>query len=238
VTKPRAGSLLVAAFGSAKSQPKVDQGWVSRCYGQCQSAPVATIAAEGYGAQAFATLIVPAVPWGPTRAVEAISLGSLGGDGWGSAQGPDRLGRRTGIRHCEGGFSIVSGNSLDIVLVGDYGSRLSSKSLSALGETAWVRLVDGGPARAGLIRGRALEIKGHLGFISETTATYCSIEFQKGCVEVTVSGTNRFDLAFQRPADRVVVNGAGFDLNRRVRSVLVEDDGSGWQLRRPQFGRI
>jgi hypothetical protein len=236
VTKPRIGDLAITAFGTAELRTKVEQGWVSHCYGQCQPAPVATIMADGNGTQEFATIITPSVPWGPTRAVEAISL--RGADGGGAAVSLDGLARRNFFRRCEGGFSVVSGNSLDVVLVGDQGNRLSSKSLSAEAEMAWSRWVDGRPARAGLIRGRALEVKGHLGFKTESMITYCSIEFQKSCLEIGLRGATRFDLTFHQPADRVVINGLSLDLNPGMHSAVFEDDGSGWQLRLTQFGGI
>jgi hypothetical protein len=47
---------------------KVTEGWVSTCYAQCASAPVALFEAEGEGTQEFLTLIFP----GALEQVEAV----------------------------------------------------------------------------------------------------------------------------------------------------------------------
>lgn len=204
--------LILASFGTTASQAEVKQSWISRCYGQCQSAPMASITATGKGIQSFATLIVPT-----------------------SAQKPVRYSRQAVSPLGEGGFKLSLGNTQDTILIGDQASKLGSGFLSAIGAWAWLRVLGGKALNAGLVCGQELEIQGCLEFVSKTVVNHCSVEFRKDWLEISLSGTDKFDLVFQSPINRVVINGVSFPIERRVRRASFEQDANGWQLKLAQL---
>ncbi len=212
VSGPNDTGLILSAFGSTALLAEVKQGWVSHCYGQRHLAPVASLTASGKGKQSFATLILPA------KASKNINY---------SRQTVSPLG--------EGGFKISTGNAQDIVLIGDEASRLSSGVLSSSGALAWLRILDGTPLQAGLVCGQGLEIQGCLEFASRTVANYFSLEFRKDWLEVSLNGTDRFDLVFHSPFNRVVIDGVGFLIERRARRMSFEKEATGWQLKLAQL---
>lgn len=212
VSGPNGAGLILSAFGTTAPIAEVKQSWVSQCYGQRQLAPTASLTASGKGRQSFATLILPA------KASKKINY---------SRQAVSALG--------EGGFKISTGNAHDIVLIGDQASRLSSGVLSSSGALAWLRVLDGTPVHAGLIGGQQLEIQGCLEFASRTFANYCSLEFRQDWLEVTINGTDKFDLVFHSQFNRVVINGVGFLIERKVRRASFEREATSWQLKLAQL---
>lgn len=212
VLGPNNAGLILSSFGTTAPQAELKQVWISRCYGQRQGAPRASFSATGKGRQSFATLILP------TSATKKINY---------SQQRVSPLG--------EGGFRISTGNTRDIVLIGDQASQLKSECLSVSGALAWVRILGSNPLQAGLICGQELEIQGCLGFSSRTVVNFCSMEFRKDWLELSLSGTDKFDLVFQTPLNRVVINGIGFLIERRVRRASFEREATGWQLKLAQL---
>jgi len=79
-------------------------------------------------------------------------------------------------------------------------------------------------------------VSGRLLFASPVVLRYCGIELRKDWVEISVYGTKKFDLKLRGPAPRVVINGKGFLLDRRTRSVSFENGGEGWRLKMAQLG--
>ncbi|HWP43369.1 MAG TPA: alginate lyase family protein, partial [Blastocatellia bacterium] len=57
VTAPDGDRLSITISGQASLRARVTQGWVSRCYGHREPAPVVVFEAEGEGPQEFITLI-------------------------------------------------------------------------------------------------------------------------------------------------------------------------------------
>lgn len=209
---PGGEGLTLVSFGSSDLNTTVKKSWISRCYGQCQLSPMATFAAEGKGTQSFASLIIPNSARKPIN-VSQLTVSDLG----------------------EGSFSIAHGKSQDIILLGDQASQLGSGFLAATGALAWLRVVGGHPAHAGLITGQEILIRGCLEFRSPIVINQCSIEFQKEWIELTVNGTNRFELTLHSPISRVVINGASFSLERRTRRAVFEMDGNDWRLKLAQL---
>ncbi len=212
VSGPNGAGLILSAFGTIAPLAEVKQSWVSHCYGKRQSAPMASLTASGKGRQSFATLILPA------KASKNINY---------SRQAVSPLG--------EGGFKISTGNTQDTVLIGDQASRLSSGVLSSSGALAWLRVLGGVPLHAGLVCGQGLEIQGCLEFASRTVVNHCSLEFRKDWLEVSINGTDKFDLVFHSPFNRVVINGTVFLIERRVRRASFERGATGWQLKLAQL---
>ncbi|HQR31407.1 MAG TPA: alginate lyase family protein [Blastocatellia bacterium] len=204
--------LILSSLGTAALQADVKQNWISRCYGQCQSAPMASITTAGKGTQSFATLIVPT-----------------------SAQKPVNYSRQSVSPLGEGGFKLSLGNTLDTILIGDQASKLGSGFLSATGALAWLRVLGGKALHAGLVCGQRLEIQGCLEFVSKTVVNHCSVEFRKDWLELSLNGTDKFDLVFHSPVSRVVINGVSFSIERRVRRASFEQEANGWQLKLAQL---
>ncbi len=55
------------------------------------------------------------------------------------------------------------------------------------------------------------------------------MEFQKEWIEISLNGTNQFELILHSPVSRVVINGASFQLERRTRRAAFEEDENGWR---------
>ncbi len=215
VIKPGGGNLTIAAFGSAELQAQINDDWISRCYGRRESAPSATLSAEGIGAQEFGVIFVP------------------------KADGQEiNIGRLVVSERGEGCFGIQTGQSRDVILLGDQASQLRSDSVSASGSMAWARLVNGSAISAGLLRGRAIEVDGRLLFVSQVVLRYCVFEFRKDWLEISLYGTKQFDLKLRAPVGRIIVNGNGFLLDRKTRSVSFENEGEGWRMTMAQLGAV
>ncbi|HET9529221.1 MAG TPA: alginate lyase family protein, partial [Blastocatellia bacterium] len=59
VTEPGGDQLSIYISGQPSLSPRIIEGRVSRCYGECETAPVVVFEAEGEGPQEFITLIIP-----------------------------------------------------------------------------------------------------------------------------------------------------------------------------------
>lgn len=213
VTAPGEEGLTLVSFGSAELNVAIRKSWVSRCYGQYQFAPMATLSAEGKGTQSFASLIIP------NSTKKPISIGQLA---------VSELG--------EGGFSIACAKTQDTVLLGDQASQLGSGPLAATGAMSWLRIISGQPAHAGLINGHELLVSGSLEFRSPILTGQCAIEFHKEWLEISVRGTRQFDLVLNAPVRKVVINGYSFLLERRTRRATFEVEETGWRLKLAQLG--
>ncbi|MBS1788267.1 MAG: alginate lyase family protein [Acidobacteria bacterium] len=208
-------SLILSSFGTTSPRAEVKQSWVSHCYGQYQLAPMASITAAGKGTQSFATLILP------TSASKPVSY---------SRQAISPLG--------EGGFKVSVSDTMDTILIGDQASQLASGFLSSSGALAWLREVGGKALHAGLVCGQELAIRGCLEFSSRTLVNHCSMEFRKDWLEIDLSGTDKFNLIFHSPINRVVLNGIAFLIERRVRRACFEREATGWQLKLAQLAMV
>ncbi|MFN0111090.1 MAG: alginate lyase family protein [Blastocatellia bacterium] len=204
--------LAMTSFGTSELRAEVRQSWVSRCYGHCEVAPMASLIATGKGTQSFATLVIPT-----------------------STEKPVTFSRLSVSEHGEGGFIASLGNTQDTILIGDQASRLSSGFLSSAGAMAWLRVIGGRAAHAGLICGQELEIQNCLEFVSPKIVNHCLIEFRKDLVEISLQGANHFELTFYSPVNRVVINGTAFLLERKVRRASFEKDSAGWQIKLAQL---
>jgi len=198
--------LIISSFGAAKLQARVSQGWVSRCYGQREPAPVAVIEAAGKGPQEFATFIIPAA------SDQAIRVEPL---------------RLAHARAC--GFGIDAGAARDVVLLGDGLSWVESERLAASGTLAWGRFVNDRLVRACLIRGHALEVINCLTFYSPARVRHCAIQRHPERIAISVRGTTRFDLGWHEPASQIVIDRVSFTVSRSRQSAAFANDGSGWK---------
>jgi hypothetical protein len=85
---PSGGELIIAAFSLSREsnicdvgrasapvslRAHIESGWVSRCYGQREAAPVVVIETEGRGDQHFVTLLIPRVNGEADLAQQIIS---------------------------------------------------------------------------------------------------------------------------------------------------------------------
>jgi len=63
--------LSISAFGESELKPRVEDGWVSGCYGQREPAPVALFEAQGEGPQQFVSFLIPPMPCTGGRSIRS-----------------------------------------------------------------------------------------------------------------------------------------------------------------------
>ena len=60
VTATEGSQLSIMIYGRELLRAEIEEGWISRCYGMRELAPVAVFEAEGEGPQEFITIMIPA----------------------------------------------------------------------------------------------------------------------------------------------------------------------------------
>jgi uncharacterized heparinase superfamily protein len=212
--------LSITAFGESELKSRVEDGWVSSCYGQREPAPVALFEAQGEGPQQFVSFLIPPKP-------------CTGGALW-----PPRI--EEGPRDAQEGvatecrsyrvFLISAGESRDVVLIGEQASNLTQKRVTAAGSMAWARFIAGRFVRGCLIAGDRFEAAECMAFHSPTTVRCCGFRIDGGSVEITIHGGGQFDLSFYNPPNRIVVNESSFDLAPGCLAARFALEDSGWKL--------
>jgi hypothetical protein len=218
-------ALSISAFGVSKTTTRVEEGWESRCYGQRESASVALFEAEGHGPQQFVSVITS-------------RKSRRGGPPW-----PPQIEEMTGAFQQAGAatedrpymaFSMGTEQARDLLVISEganeFKNELMHEQLTAKGSMAWARFIKGEFERGCLIRGTRLEIASRLTVNSPTTASCCAVQIYEDRVEITIHGVTRFDLSFDIPPSKFVVNKSSFDPlpGSRVFSLALED--SGWKI--------
>lgn len=196
--------LNIFAFAQAEARTRIEEGQVSRIYGERQRAPVAVIEAEGSGHQELITFLVPSR--------QSLSV------------------EREANHRAGSIFRIAAGDAFDVALIGVDASSLESDSLAMRGSFAWARFSSGRLLRGCLIGGNKLEAAGQIKLDSPVTFRWCAIQINDDCVEITIHGGSRFDLSFTQPHDAIVVNKAPFTISRNRRSAAFVREGSGWRF--------
>ena len=196
--------LNIFSFARAETKTRIEEGSVSRVYGERLPAPVAVIEAEAEGNSELMTFITPGK--------KSLSIKREASQGGGSV------------------YRISRGKVFDVALIGDGGSDLEWGPLAVRGSFAWARFSSNRFLRGCLIRGNKLEIAGRARLHSPVAFRWCAVQISDGCVEITIHGGSRFDLSFTHPPDKIVVNKAPFSLNRKRPSAAFVRQGSGWVL--------
>jgi uncharacterized heparinase superfamily protein len=213
--------LSIRAFGRTELKSQIEEGWVSRCYGQREPAPVALFEAEGKGSQEFISLIIPSntcrggAPWPPL--IEETTIA------------PAERGAATEDRPYKV-YSIRLGDSQDIFLFGETLKEGSSDALTATGSVAWARFADGKFIRGCLIGGSRLEVAASFAIHSPTTLKYCAIDLVSDRLDITIHDTGHFDLSFSTPLKEIVINKISFDVTEGSCAARFALDGSNWTL--------
>jgi Heparinase II/III-like protein/Heparinase II/III N-terminus len=214
-------ALSINVFGESGPKARIEEGWVSRCYGQRELAPVALFEAEDEGPQQFVSFIVPqntcrgGPPW-PTLVEEEARAAQHGGA---ATEGrPYRA------------YSVSAGESRDIVLIAEQSNGLKHDLLTATGSMAWARFIDGGFRRGCLIGGRSYRVPRCLVLDAPADIGSCAIGIDNDQIEISIHGATRFDLSLGNAPSRIVVNNSGFDLPPGSQTVAFALEASGWKL--------
>lgn len=212
--------LSISAFGETELKSRVEDGWVSSCYGQREPAPVALFEAQGEGPQQFVSFIIPEktctggalwpplIEEGPRDVQEGVATESR----------PYRS------------YSIRAGESHDLVLVGEPEVEFADDRLKASGSMAWTRYTGGSFSRGCLIDGRRFEVAQFVAFNSPTTVSCYALKMDQRQIEITIHGGSRFDLSFDYPPPTIVVNNRTYDLIPGSRAATFALVSSDWKL--------
>ena len=210
------GELRIQAFGSVETRPRTEQGWVSRCYGQQESAPIGVIQAEGSGPQEFVSVVsvdAPSaprvVPWMPAPVGVATSAMTISHNANDSLAGrPSAVRDRKPKEERPQGITLVSGSIRDVILFGDGVNLLESGEMAARASVAFTRFANGRLSHAFLIRGAWLEADG-VNFRSTLALRSLSIRLGEDDVEISINGTDSFELDLPERIRRVRISGSG-----------------------------
>jgi len=214
-TDPSGNELLIRAFGRSELKAQIEQGLVSRCYGQREPAPAALFEAEGPGSQEFVSFIIPTCkggpPWPPL--VEETA--------------PAERGAATEGRPYKA-YSIRLGDSQDLFLFGNASGEFSSGALTATGSLAWARFAGDNFTRGCLIRGNTFEVADTFAIQSPKPMKYCAVELVSDRLDITIHDTQCFDLSFSTPLKKIVINKIAFDVTEGSRNARFAPDGHDW----------
>ncbi|HXF38394.1 MAG TPA: alginate lyase family protein [Blastocatellia bacterium] len=216
-TDTSGNDLLIRAFGSRELKPQIEDGWVSRCYGQREPAPAALFEAEGKGPQECVSFFIPTCTGGPPwpSLVEETAPAERGAASEGR---PYKL------------YSIQHGDASDVVMFGAASRELSSDALPAAGSLAWARFAGDKFTRGCLILGNTFEVADTLGIQSPDPMKYCAVELVSDRLDITIHDTRRFDLSFSTPLKKIVINKIAFDVTEGSCAARFALDGSNWTL--------
>jgi uncharacterized heparinase superfamily protein len=213
--------LSIAVFGRSEPKAGIEQGWVSKCYGQRQPGPVARFDSECGGDHQFVTFIVPrrASKGGPPWLPLVTDLNAASQQAGTATEGRPYM-----------AYSLVTGQAHDVVLISDRSDEMMQNQLTAKGSMAWGRFIQGEFERGCLIGGTKFKIPDHLALNFPTTASCCALKIDDARVEITIHGATQFDLSFSTPPGKIVVNRICFDPSPGSRALSFALEDSGWQL--------
>lgn len=139
-------------------------------------------------------------------------------------------------------YSVATGEARDVFLMaegsGEIRDELTHERLTATGSLAWGRFIKGEFERGCLIGGTRFEVANRLRLVSPETVGCCAVQVHQShtkstiqiTIQITIHGATRFDLSFDIPPGRIVVNQSSFDPlpGSRVFSFALAD--STWKL--------
>jgi hypothetical protein len=211
--------LLLSVFGQSEQKIQIEDGWVSRCYGERELTPVALFESSGEGPQQLVTFISSrnTCMGGPLWPPLVSEIGTSHG-GAASESRPYRA------------FSIQSEQAHDVLLVSELSDELAGSGMTARGSMLWGRFIDGTLTRGCLIDGTKFEVDRCLTFSSPTVVKSSAFQIDSGQLEITIHGATQFDLSYYNPPDKIVVNSCSFDLAPGSRAARFALAGSDWKL--------
>jgi uncharacterized heparinase superfamily protein len=226
---PAGLELLIKTSSRVETKAHIEDGWVSNCYGQRNSAAVALFEAKGHGPQEFVSFITSRKscrggPLWPPLVRETKSPCLQGGA---ATEGRPYM-----------AFSMVTGRVCDLFMMaegsGDITNEMSHSLLTAQGSMGWGRFIKGLLERGCLIGGTRFEVANLLSLFSPETVGCCAVHLDDGSgeitIQITIHGATRFDLSFDIPPGRIVVNKSRFDPLPGSRVFSFALAGSAWML--------
>jgi hypothetical protein len=127
------------------------------------------------------------------------------------------------------GIALVSGSLRDVILFGDGFEFLESGAMVRRASIAFTRFSSGRLTRAFLIHGTRLEADG-LTFCSPITLRSLSILLSEDGVELTIEGTDSFELDLPENIGQGRVNGDRFVLRPGQRNLKFGNNEGQWRL--------
>lgn len=181
-----APALQLFAFGG-NGRWRIEEGWVSRCYGARTAAPVAAFSTANTGAQTFTTFLLPRGP-GRQSPADVHEVEAGGGQA----------------------FVVQSAGGRDMVMLGD-GQFVETPLLSADFKWTWARFAPGAtaPQELVLIDGRRLCLAGQELFSAAERVAYLVIRFTAQTLSVETNARGEFNIT-PVGLSRVVLNGTAY----------------------------
>lgn len=230
----RAGlELLVQTFGGVETKTHIEDDWVSNCYGRRDSASVALFQAEGHGPQDFVSFITPGKlsKGGSLRPPLVKELNAASHPAAAATEGQPYA-----------AYSLGTEQAGDLFLIAGQTDELTHSLLTATGSMVWGRFIEGKFERGCLIGGTRFEVPNQLRLFSPETIGCCAVQVDRShpeipiqiamqiTIQITIHGATRFDLSFDVPPGRIVINQSSFDPlpGARVFSFALAD--SAWKL--------
>jgi hypothetical protein len=200
--------LLIQAFSNSVARAQIQQGWVSRVYGNRQAAPVAIFEIEGESEQEVMSFILPFTAKHKGAHVEQQLTGA-----------PDTS-----------AFTVMTGESRDVVIAGNGIQAVDCELLSATASMAWARFVNHRLVRAGFVKGKEIGVADQLILQSPQVARHCEIQVRANHLEISIDGTDRFDLKLMNSQPAIRLGDQDFPLHAGQQNLRFFLDAGKWRL--------
>jgi len=212
--------LSIQAFGANALQARIENGWVSRCYGQKAEAPVVCFEAKAKGPQRLISFIVPPKPdtngalWPP-----CINEGPY------DAQ--ERVATKS--RSCRV-FFVENRGTRDVIFIAEKSGVFKRGEISTDGSMFCARFVEDRFNRGCLIAGKTFEIAESVRFKSTSDVRSCGVEINDRLVDIQLRGCTEFEIGFKRDVTGIVVNESRFEFESGVSNARFALTDSNWRL--------
>jgi uncharacterized heparinase superfamily protein len=208
VTNGNGQKLTINAFHKQAVRARIQQGWVSRVYGNREAAPVGVLEVQGEREQEVMSFILP---------FSAKNQGA-------------RVERQPTDATDTGAFIVTLGDSRDVVVAGNGRNRVECQGLSAVASMAWARFVNRQLVRACFVKGREIKIAGDLILQSPQIINHCALQINADHLEISIEGAKSFTLELHNPLQKITLCGTSFRLGSGQQSVSFTNDAGQWQL--------
>jgi hypothetical protein len=208
VTNRNGQKLTISAFHKKAARTRIEQGWVSRVYGNREAAPVGVIEVKGEREQEVMSFILPFSAKNQGARVERQPTGTAD----------------------TGAFIVTLGDSRDIVVAGNGRTAVECQGLSAIASMAWARFVGSRLVRACFVKGKEIKVAGNLILQSPQIINHCVIQLHADHLEISIEGAKNFRLKLNNPLPKINLCGTNFLFSSEQRSASFTNDAGRWRL--------
>lgn len=212
--------LSIQAFGVSTMQSRVENGWISACYGRREEAPVVCFDATAKGPQRFITFIFPPKPdangalWPP-----CINEGPY------DAQ--ERVATKSRSHRV---FFVDVRDTRDVIFIAEKNGVHRHAEMSTDGTMFFARFVDYRFTRGCLIGGKTFEIADSLCFKSTSAVEGCGVEINESNVNIELRGCSEFEIGFKRNVTSILVNDSSFEFAAGISNARFALKNSIWHV--------